>query len=325
MLWQAKKKMSKPKPSRNSRATSTRRPASRRTPALQDSVPPTVSGKWLLSALFTVLIAALLCAWGTLCILFWQGSWQLLYHPTSAVAQTPASVNLPFESIGFGTTASGEPQLRGWWIPAASQPRFTAIYLHGETGNLSDTVSALKPLHDAGLNIFAFDYRGYGQSRFVHPSETRWREDAESALSYLSGTRHIPAASIIVVGRDLGANLALETAALHPDLAGVILEQPLESPTATIFNDPRAHLVPTRLLVSDRWDANSAASNLLIPSLWFYWTPAGTAAQISDSPQAYQNVPARKTIVWLTGSPEEPRQFNSALSAFLDELQRPAK
>ena len=64
----------------------------------------------------------------------------------------------------------------------------------------------------AGLNVFAFDYRGYGQSHFAHPSETRWREDAESALSYLTGTRHIPANAIILVGKDLGANLALEVA-----------------------------------------------------------------------------------------------------------------
>jgi uncharacterized protein len=317
--------MSKPKPSRKPRSASTPPAASQRTPLRQNSAPPTVSGKWLLSGLAIVLTAALLCAWGTLCILFWQGSWQLLYHPTSAVTRTPANINLPFESIGFATTASGEPQLRGWWIPAASQPRFTAIYLHGETGNLGDTVSALAPLHDAGLNLLAFDYRGYGQSHFLHPSEIRWREDAESALKYLSGTRHIPAASIILIGRDLGANLALEIAAAHPDLAGVILEQPLESPTLAIFNDPRAQLVPAHLLVSDRWATNTAASNLLIPSLWFYWTPAGTVAEGSDNPQAYQDVAARKTIVWLTGSPDEPRQFNNALSAFLDQLQRPAR
>jgi uncharacterized protein len=317
--------MSKPKPSRKSRSAFTPPSASGRTPPRQNTAPPTVSGKWLLSGLVTVLTAAFLCAWGTLCILFWQGSWQLLYHPTSAITRTPVNANLSFESIGFATTASGEPQLRGWWIPAGSQSRFTAIYLHGETGNLGDTIGALKPLHDEGLNVFAFDYRGYGLSRFMHPSETRWREDADAALKYLSGTRHIPTGSIILVGRDLGANLALEIAAAHPDLAGVVLEQPLESPTATIFNDPRANLVPAHLLVSDRWDANAAAPNLLIPSLWFYWTPVGTAARDRDNPQAYQAVPAHKTIVWLTGSPNEAGQFNSALSAFLDQLQHPEK
>jgi uncharacterized protein len=283
-----------------------------------------ISGKWLLSGLAVALIAAILCAWATLCMLFWQGSWQLLYHPTSAVTRTPANLNLPFESIGFATTASGEPQLRGWWVPAAPQSRFTILYLHGETGNLADTVSEIPALHALGLNIFAFDYRGYGQSHFEHPSEKRWREDAESALRYLKDTRHIPLSSIILVGRNLGANLAVETTAVHPDLAGVILEQPLDNPTATIFSDARARLVPAHPLVNDRWDTNAAAANLLVPSLWFYWT-AETAPRTRDNPQAYVAVPARKTIVWLTNSPENQRHLASALSAFLDQLQKPAK
>jgi len=311
--------MSKPKSSRKSRPSPTLPSASGHAPQRQQTAPPTISGRWLLSGLIIALFASILCAWGTLCILFWQGSWQLLYHPTAAVTKTPASVNLSFESIGFATNTAGEPQLRGWWIPTASPSPFTAVYLHAQTGNLSDALSALAPLHEAGLNIFAFDYRGYGQSHFEHPSERRWREDAESALQYLSGTRHIAPASIIFIGRDLGANLALEIAAAHPDLAGVILEQPLDDPTATIFGDTRARLVPAHLLVSDRWDTKSAASNLLIPSLWFYWTPG--RSHNSNAP--YRSVPARKTIVWLTNSANEPREFNSALSAFLDQLQRP--
>jgi uncharacterized protein len=282
--------------------------------------PPTVSARWLLSGLGVAFLAALIFTWGTLCILFWQGSWQLLYRPSSAVTRTPSSVNLPFESVGFATNASGEPQLRGWWVPA-SQSRYTAIFLHGEAGNLGDSVGHFAPLHAAGLNIFAIDYRGYGQSRFIHPSEARWREDADSAIRYLTDTRHIPPGSIILVGRDLGANLAVEVAAAHPDLAGVILEAPLESPTSAIFSDPRARLVPARLLVRDRWDTIAAAANLLIPSLWFYWTPPGTNIGAGDNPPAYEKVPARKSLVWLTGSRHEAEQFSSALSAWLDQLQ----
>jgi len=317
--------MSKSKARQTSRSAVSPQPHSERTSRPPKSAPPTISGKWLLGALAIALLAALLCAWGSLCLLFWQGSWQLLYHPAPAVTRTPANVNLPFESIGFATAASGEPQLRGWWIPAEPEARLTVIFLHGETGNLGDTVSALASLHESGVNVFAIDYRGYGQSHFEHPSEKRWLEDAESALRYLTGTRHIPTSSIALIGRDLGANLALEVASAHPDLAGGILEQPKESPTAAIFNDARSHLVPAHLLVRDRWDTKAAASNLLIPSLWFYLTPADTHAQPGDTGQAYQAVPARKKIVWLTTSKDEPRQFEEALKDFLDQLKKPAR
>ena len=315
--------MKKAKLSGKPRASSPARSASR-LGSSSTSAPPTVSGKWLLSAVSIAVAAALLCAWCTLCILFWQGSWQLLYHPASAVNRTPASMNLPFDSVGFATNAAGEPQLRGWWIPSSSQARFTAIYFHGADGNLGDSVNAVSRLHDSGLNVFAFDYRGYGQSHFAHPSETRWREDAESALSYLIGTRHIPADAIILVGKDLGANLALQVASAHAEFAGVVLEAPLESPTAAIFNDARARLVPARLLVSDRWQSTVAAGNVLIPSLWFYFAPERSADLEDDKPEAYEKVPARKTLVWLTNSREEPKQFESALSSWIDQLPVPA-
>lgn len=317
--------MSKSKTSQKSRLTSSSPSRPGRLPSPVQSAPPIISGRWLLGGLAIALLAAILCAWGTLCILFWQGSWQLLYHPTSAVTRTPANVNLPFESIGFATNASGQPQLRGWWISSASQPRFTALYLHGQSGNLTDALDVLTRYHQADLNVFAFDYRGYGQSHFEHPSEKRWRDDTESALQYLTGTRHIPLSSIILIGRDLGADLAIEIAAVHPDLAGVILDEPLASPTNVIFNDARSRLVPARLLVSDRWNTAAAASNLLIPSLWLYSNLASPAETQSKTPAAYEAVPARKAIVWLSSPPDESRQLSSAISAFLDQLQKSAK
>jgi pimeloyl-ACP methyl ester carboxylesterase len=293
------------------------------------AAPPTVSGRWLLTAASIAVVAAACCAWLTLCLLFWQGSWQLLYHPTSAVARTPASLGLAFDPVAFATTDAGEPRLKGWWIPAAPDARFsrfTVLYLHGQTGNLGDSVEQLTALHSLGVSVLAFDYRGFGQSQFVHPSEARWREDADWALSYLTATRHVSSASIVLDGRELGANLALEVAAAHPDLAGVVLESPLDSPASSIFDDTRARLVPARLLVSDRFDAEKAGNRLLIPSLWLIAQPE--AAKITDQakhPNGYDQITARKTIVWLApkANPEKTitdQQFLDAYSRWLDDL-----
>jgi len=64
--------------------------------------PPTVSGRWLLAGAGLALVAAALCSWGTLCLLFWQGSWQLLYHPSRA--RRPV--------WGWASTRSGSPPPR---------------------------------------------------------------------------------------------------------------------------------------------------------------------------------------------------------------------
>jgi pimeloyl-ACP methyl ester carboxylesterase len=273
----------------------------------------------VLIAVSLAIVAAALCAWGTLCLLFWQGSWQLLYHPTPAASRTPADIGLRYDSVGFAVTASGSPTLHGWWVPGDPGSRYTAIYLHGADGNLGDTADALIALHTAGLNVFAFDYRGYGHSKFERPSEARWREDAESAIDYLTNTRHIAASSLILIGQRLGANLALKVAAAHPELAGTVMDEPIAAPAEAIFGDPRAKLVPAHLLARDRWNASPPAASLRIPSLWIYRTPANGQSE-QNLRDVYKLVAASKEQVWLTESSGATKDYVVALTGWLDDL-----
>jgi uncharacterized protein len=306
--------MPKPKPPRpQAHTTQTRSPAQ----------PPTVSPLWLVTVLGSIVVGSLALAWVALCFLFWQGSWQLLYHPTAKLTRTPASVDLAFSPVGLATTESGVPRLSGWWIPAApGSPfaRYTALYLHGATGDLSDTVSDLQRLHTAGLTILAIDYRGYGQSKFVHPSEARLRQDADWALQYLTGTRHAAPGTILIVGQGLGADLALEAAAAHPNLAGVVLEDPVPDPTAAIFHDPRARLVPAHWLVSDTWDLDAAASGLRSPSLWFEIPGTSGSTARNDPHEPFQKVTAPKCLVWTAISPHPDEDFIRILENWLRDL-----
>ncbi len=286
------------------------------------SPPPTVSGRWLLGAVAIAIPAAALCAWAVLCLLFWQGSWQLLYHPASAVTRTPASVGLAFDSVGFAATQTGEPLLRGWWISAAPGSRYasyTVLYLHGQDGNIGDTVDSLAVLHGIGVNVLAFDYRGYGQSRFARPSEVRWREDAESALKYLTGTRHIPANTIVLDGDALGANLALQTAADHHELAGVILHDPIPDAINVVLSDPRARLIPARLLVQDRYELDKPATALQIPSLWLLQIASPPNLYMVSQSWVFKEVSARKKLLWLPARTLAPKEELDALSSLLDD------
>jgi hypothetical protein len=281
------------------------------------SRPAQVSGRWLLAAVGLTIGAAVFCAWCALCLLVWQGSWQLLYHPASVVARTPASAGLAFDAVGFAATDAGTPQLAGWWIAAAPDAKFarlTVLFLHGQDGNLGDTVDALARLHAAGVNVLAFDYRGYGQSQFVRPSEAHWREDAEWAIEYLTGTRHVAPSAIVLDGTGLGANLALEEAAAHPELAGVIVETPLADPAKAIFSDARARMVPARLLVRDRYDLNAAAADVRVPVLWFQ------LPMQDEEGRAFTKVASRKTLVWMNPKANSDGQVADALARWLDAL-----
>ena len=283
---------------------------------------PNVSLRWLLSAAVVALVGAIFCAWLTLCLLYWQGSWQLLYHPRTAITTTPASAGLSYEPIHFAATETGTNQLTGWRIPADGA-RFTVLYLHGSDGNLGDTVDTLAALHRQGQSVFAIDYRGYGQSQPIHesghPNEKQLRQDAEWALTWLTLTRNTPAKSIIVYGTGLGANLAAELAADHSELAGVVLDQPQQNPLAPVFNDSRSRLVPARLLQKDRYDLGVAAASLRIPSLWLLAQP-GKGRPTGPAPVAYQAVLSKKTSTWLTTPVAADSHFGATLQRWLDDL-----
>ncbi len=287
--------------------------------------PPQVSWRWLLLSLLGALAAAALCAWGALCLLYWQGNWQLLYHPSSVLTRTPASADRAFDSIGFATTPAGVSRLNGWWIPAAPdapEGRFTVLYFHDKDGNLSGAVDQLVQLHAAGVNVFAFDYRGYGQSQFAHPSEKRWLEDAGWALDYLTATRHIDAHVLVADGHGLGADLAVEFAAAHPELAGVVADSPLEDAAGALFNDARAHLIPAHWLAGDRWNLEAAAAALRVPSLWFLPFPdePGDGAPVHN-PAFFENVPSPKMFVWLPPGRATTVNFSAEFSRWLDSLE----
>jgi pimeloyl-ACP methyl ester carboxylesterase len=287
------------------------------------AAPPTVSGRWLLAAIGIAIAGAAVCCWATLCLLFWQGSWQLLYHPDSAVARTPASLGLTFDRVAFAADEGGQTRLAGWWIPAGPQARlsrFTILYLHGQNGNLGNTVDDLAGLHAAGVNVLAFDYRGYGQSRFVRPNEAHWREDVEFALAYLAGTRQITADGILLDGEGLGADLALEIAAAHPELGGLILREPVPDAANAIFSDARARLVPAHLLVRDRYDLDAPAAALRIPSLWFYREAAPGKGPTESEPAAFQKVTGRKILVWLGTGQDAKSEVADAIARWIGDL-----
>ena len=219
-----------------------KRPAPRR-PAVapaKKNTPEIVEASWLLKALGVCLVAALVCAWLTACLLVYQGEWQSVLHPSHTIDRTPASAGLAYTDVAFGAGDTGQPRLTGWWIPADApgglQGRYAAytfLFLHDGSGSLSNAVPALARLHRAGLNVFAFDYRGFGKSdALAHPSSGRMEEDAAAALGYLTATRHIAERNIVPYGSGLGGSLAAGLAVAHPELPAVVLDNPDPDPAA---------------------------------------------------------------------------------------------
>jgi pimeloyl-ACP methyl ester carboxylesterase len=231
---------------------------------------PLASGRWLLGAVAATLGLAALCVYITFCLLFWQGQWQLVFQPSRIITTTPASAGIPFDQVSFDATETGVLQLSGWWIPAEHNAPFAAdtlLLLHDGAGSLSDTVPNLVALHSLGINIFAFDYRGFGKSVNIHPSEASTYEDADAAWRYLTETRHLAPSSIVLYGVGLGATIAADTARRHPQAPALVLQDP-QPPTLTKLKfDAHTRLLPVRLLFHDRFDLAKTLAEVHTPKL----------------------------------------------------------
>jgi acetyl esterase/lipase len=226
-----------------------------------------VDPRWLLKAGAVALAVAFLCGYATLCWLFYQGQWQFALHPSRIVAKTPATLGLQFQPVRFAVDATGQPQLSGWFIPSDSPGAPTALMLHSGDGDISDALPTAQLLHTARLNVFLFDYRGFGASLGDHPTEALMQADAESALTYLTSTRGIAPTHIISFGQGVGASLATRLCAEHHDLAALILDSPTGDIEASVAHDARSKFIPTSLFLHEHFALTGPLSKLTTPKL----------------------------------------------------------
>ena len=273
-------------------------------PEMIDLVDPT----WIFKALGLIILAALLCAYITLCVLYAHAQWQLVLHPSRTVTAIPASLNAT--EVHFGVDATGQPQLDGFFIPSdiSANTNNTALLLHSGDGSLSDALPAAQTLRDAHLNVLLFDYRGYGHSLGQHPTQASMQADATTALTYLTTTRRIPVSSIVIYGTGAGASLAVKLCADNPTLPALILQSADGDFESRVRRDPRSKIVPVGLLFDQTFPLADPLHTLPTPKLLISTTTG-------PAPEIFQRAADPKTTLELPSN--DPTHLNQSLARFL--------
>jgi uncharacterized protein len=249
------------------------------------------------------------------CFVLWLGlRWferANLYFPDKHEFATPDQVGLPYEDVWMRT--SDGVRIHGWFILASKQGLAgsqglsglsgsanqtvptglngqtgqtgkTLLFCHGNAGNISHRLDKVKRLLPLGVNVFLFDYRGYGQSD-GRPSEQGTYRDGDAAYQWLVQKLSFPRASggnpamdpppetarddgkrkIILYGESLGGAVAAELAVRHPEAAGLILESAF---TSTVDMARRFFpRLPARWVIRNRYDTFSKVRGMRMPLL----------------------------------------------------------
>jgi fermentation-respiration switch protein FrsA (DUF1100 family) len=200
--------------------------------------------------------------------LVYLGQSSLVYLPDAAgrgLVATPAAIGLAFEDVHLRTEDG--VSLHGWLVSATEKrpqgPRGTLLFFHGNAGNISHRLDSLRIFAELGLDVFIFDYRGYGRSA-GRPSEVGTYRDATAAWRWLTQERRIDPSQIVLFGRSLGAAVAIELAT-RTDPVGLIVESAFTS-----VPDLGAQLypfLPVRLLSRYRYDNLGRIASVRAPLL----------------------------------------------------------
>ncbi len=136
-----------------------------------------------------------------------------------AERQWAESSGLPLEDVWLSVDSN--VRLFGWYVDAGPT-RPVLLWCHGNAGNISHRLPNLSELHQRGISVFIFDYRGYGKST-GSPSEAGLYQDALAAYDFLMTYKAVHPQHLIIFGRSLGAAVACEVSRLR-SAAGLILE-----------------------------------------------------------------------------------------------------
>lgn len=185
---------------------------------------------------------------------------RLVYFPSRRIDITPQQAGLNFEDLYY--TAEDGTSLNAWYIPA-NPARATILFCHGNAGNMSNRLESIEQFHRLGLDVFIFDYRGYGRSKGSTDEEGTY-QDAFAAWQYLIDQRGRKPGEIIIFGRSLGGAVATWLATQTEPL-GLIVESGFTSIPDLASNI--YPFIPVRLLSRFRYNSEENIAQIQAPVL----------------------------------------------------------
>lgn len=118
-------------------------------------------------------------------------------------------------------TTAPNVQISAVYLPH-SNATYTVLYSHGNGEDLGDVRPLLAQIQAIGVNVFAYDYRGYGTSQGNSSEQTAY-QDIDAAYRYLTMTLKQQPNRIIVYGRSVGSGPSIDLATRRP-VAGLVVE-----------------------------------------------------------------------------------------------------
>jgi fermentation-respiration switch protein FrsA (DUF1100 family) len=136
---------------------------------------------------------------------------------------------IPDSLLEIVTFDSEDNKLYGYWVKSKDSTNdITILYCHGNKHNIDEYWNRVMMFHDLGVNLFIFDYRGFGLSEGTS-SEDGLYKDGESALNFVLNAYNVNVDSLCLYGYSLGNVVSIYLAAERINPLCLISEAPFAS------------------------------------------------------------------------------------------------
>lgn len=238
---------------------------------------------------------------------------RLIYFPERAIALTPQQRGMHYTDVWL-TTVDGV-RLNGWFMPSNHPSGLTVLLLHGNAGNISHRFEKYAIFHQLGWDVFALDYRGYGNSA-GEPDEPGLYLDARTAYRYLVEQRGVDPHKLVVYGESLGVAVAVDLLS-QAAAAGLVLEEGFTS--APDVGQEMYPFLPMHWLMHTHYNTLGKIGRTSAPLLIFH-SRDDEFFSLQHAQKLLAAAPAPKELVELRGGHNEA--FMLSAEVYQNALQR---
>jgi fermentation-respiration switch protein FrsA (DUF1100 family) len=211
--------------------------------------------------------------------------------------------------------------LTAWIVPAAAAQGSDALLAptpmadvwllicHGNLGNIGygQRPEFYAFMRELGINLLAFDYRGYGEST-GHPDEQGFYDDATASYEYLTRVQRIQPVQIVIFGHSLGSAVAIELAS-RVQAAGLIVDGGF---TSVVDRAQEIYpLFPIRLVASQHFASLDRIGSIRMPKLFLH-SPEDTVIPFAHGQRLHEAASPPKRLVSVRGGHDNAYRVDRA-------------
>jgi pimeloyl-ACP methyl ester carboxylesterase len=239
---------------------------------------------------------------------------EAILWPSAAEMVVPTDVGLDYEPVNLDT--GPETSINGWFIPSAEADGRTVLFCHGNGINITFCHPYYQFLHEAGFNVFLFDYRGFGKS-WGAVSMDSLLSDMAYVMDYLRSNPEVDPERIALYGVSIGTWPALRAAATYSGIVSVVVEDVISADEFEVPSVSAYFGIPWAL------DPQTSAAGVDEPLL--YLTGANDKElglqfrvfNAAKGPKTFWIIPGASSVP--TSLLVQDREYQAAVSAFLEQ------